>query len=286
MKTKIAMTFGLALVASVHADMANYEATVAGQNPAYLFNFDNSLTANIGTGTFTGNGTAGFATDLSGNANDALSVGGSPSGSGYTLSSPNIISGGGSTVSSGSLSFLFNVSSALSGTEYLFSGGGDVTSDNNALALAYSSSAFEFKVGNHSFASSTYLPDPTAGTWYYFATTWNFNGANPSSDVVDWYIGAVGGTLIAGNNTLVTGAAFTSATEVGGGGTVVLGNREALNSPTAGDYDELATWDGQLTSSQITDQFDALTTPVPEPSAGFFLGAGALMLALLGLKRP
>jgi hypothetical protein len=267
--------------AAVRADIATYQSTVNSQSPTYYFNFDNSLGANVGSGTFAGNGTTGFATDLSGNANGALSVGSSSSG--YTLSTPNIISGSGSTVSSGSFSFLFKLST-VGGTSYFFSDS-DNTSGTagasgaaaSALALDFSSGTFQFKVGNHSFSSATYLPAPTASTWYYFATTWNFNGATPTSDSVSWYIGSVGGTLVAGNNTLVPYTAFSSTTEVGDGGTLTLGNRRQLNSSPQGNFDELATWGTALTSGQIQAQFDALQ-PIPEPSTCALLGIGGLFV--------
>lgn len=279
--------------ASVRGDMANYESTVSGQNPAYLFNFDNSsLNSDIGSpsGTFTGSGTVGFANDYSGNANDSLSV--ASGASGYSLSTPNIISGSGSTVSSGSFSLLFNLSS-VGGTAYFFSAS-DNTSGTagssgaaaSALALDFSSGNFQFKVGNHSFVDSTYLPAPTANTWYYFASTWNFDGSNPTADTVNWWIGSAGGTLVAGNNTtLITTpyTGFSSTTTVGDGGALILGNRRALNSSPGGSFDGLATWSSQLTGAQVLAQFDALTTSVPEPSTVALVGAGALML--FGLRR-
>jgi PEP-CTERM motif len=274
--------------ASVRADMANYESTVAGQSPSYLFNFDNSLASDIGSpsGTFTGSGTTGFANDYSGNANDSLSV--ASGASGYSLSTPNIISGSGSTVSSGSFSFLFNLST-VGGTAYFFSDS-DNTSGTagssgaaaSALALDFSSGTFQFKVGNHSFSSATYLPAPTASTWYYFGATWNFDGT-PADDTVSWWIGPAGGTLVAGDNALVPYSSWTATTTVGDGGALIVGNRRALNSSPGGSFDELATWNSILTGSQFQAQFDALTTAVPEPSTIALIGAGTLML--LGLRR-
>lgn len=276
--------------AVVRADLANYQATVNGQSPASYFNFDNSLNANVGSGTFAGNGTTGFATDLFGNANDALSVG--ANNAAYTLSTPNIISGAGSTVSSGSFSFLFNLGN-ISATEYFFSDSentsgtaGATGAAASALTLDFSSSTFQFKVGNHSFSSATYLPAPVANTWYYFAGTWNFNGATPTSDTVNWWIGSVGGSLVAGNNTLVPYTAFTSTTTVGDGGVLTLGNRRVLSNnsgPTSAAYDELATWNSQLTSDQVTAQFNAL--PAPEPSTYALLGIGGLLVLFARRKK-
>jgi hypothetical protein len=291
MKQQLTVALSLLFAAvSVRADMANYQSTVNSQSPTYYFNFDNALSASVGSGTFTTAGTStGFASDYSANANDALHVGNGSSG--YTLTSPNIINGAGTTTGSGSFSFLFNLTSTGSGgTGYFFSDGENTSGTAgssgtvvSALALDFSAGTFQFKVGNHSFSSATFLPAPTLSTWYYFAATWNFNGATPTSDTVNWWIGSVGGTLVAGDNTLVPFTAFTSTTQVGDGGTLTLGNRRALNSSPQGSFDELATWNSQLTGSQVQAQFNALSQPVPEPSVIALVGAGTLML--FGLRR-
>jgi hypothetical protein len=52
-----------------------------------------------------------------------------------------------------------------------------------------------------------------------------------------------------------------------------------------GDYGTLATWSSQLSSTQITNQFDALTTTVPEPSTAACLGVGGLLLGLILRKK-
>jgi hypothetical protein len=283
MKTKIAVALSSLIVASVRADMANYEATVAGQSPAYLFNFDNSLSANIGTGSFTANSGTAFTSDLSGTANYALSsTGANAAANNDYISTATIVNGQGTTTSIGTLSFLFNIST-VTGSEYFLSVGGDVTSDNNALALAVSGGTPEFKLGNHSIV----LPTLTTGEWYYFAATWNFDGV-AANNTATYYIGALGGSL---TSATVGSGTFTAAAEVGGttgetgsSGEVVIGNRQANNSSMQGDYDELATWNSPLSSSQITGQFNALTTPLPEPSAGMLISAGVVLLELLRRK--
>jgi len=277
MKKFLVITIGAVFAtATVRADIAAYQTVVNSQNPAYYFNFDDSLTANVGSGTFgTAGSSTGFTTDLSGNANDALHVGNSTSG--YTLTTPNIINNAGSSTAVGSFSFLFNLASA-GGTQYFFSDSENTgTAPGSALALDFSGTlGFQFKVGNHSFVSATYLPAPVANTWYYFAANWNFDGV-PADDTVNWWIGSVGGSLVAGNNTLVPYSSWAAGTTVGAGGTFDLGARSTLASSSTGSYDELATWSSQLTSDQVNAQFNALT-PAPEPSSCAMLGLGGLLV--------
>ena len=294
MKLCLTVAFGMVFaIASVRADMANYESTVAGQSPGYLFNFDNSLSSDVGSpsGTFVGSGTTGFGNDYSGNANDALTSSGNTSG--YTLSTPNIISGAGSTTSSGTFSFLLNLAS-VGGTEYWFSASDNTSGTANAngaassaLALDYSGGALQLKVANHSTPLAS-LITLGANTWYYVAATWSFDGV-PADDVVNVYIGAAGGTLASGTTGPTGGAlafsGWSSTGTVGDGGVVTLGNRRVftLTNGTSGSYDELATWNSILTAGQIQAQFDALATSVPEPSTFAFIGMGTL--SVLGLRR-
>ncbi|MGA2870181.1 MAG: hypothetical protein ABSF34_13610, partial [Verrucomicrobiota bacterium] len=142
MKTKIAAALTLLSVVSVRADIANYDATIASQSPLEQFNFANSLSATAnndgGPGAFTAGANTAYTTDLSGNANGALSVTANAASGGYTLADNNFISGQGTVNSVGTLSFLFNISTVNSGTEYFLSVGGDITGDANAFALAVS----------------------------------------------------------------------------------------------------------------------------------------------------
>jgi PEP-CTERM motif len=283
MKLLITATLGILFAAvSVRADIANYDATVASQDPAdelYQFDFNNSLSANVGSGTFTAGANTAYTTDLSSDPNGALSVTANATSGGYTLTNDSFVVGQGTVNSVGTLSFLYNLSTA-SGTEYFLSLGGDTTSDANAFALAVSSGTFELKIGGHSAT----LPAPAANEWYYIGITWDFNGT--TSDSATYYIGEVGGTL----NAPVTVTGYAATSEVGGttgetgsDGEIVVGNRQALNSGMEGDYGTLATWSSQLTGDEIQAQFNALTTPVPEPSTVALVGAGTMML--FGLRR-
>ena len=271
---------------------SNYQSVIIGQSPSYYFKFDGNLVDAIGgTATFTANGGATFGTDYFGNANDAASFPAATSG--LTLSSPVIISGAGSTTSSGSLSLLFDLTAAT-GTEYLFSDSentsGSASSSGNtqgaahsAFALDFSSGTFQLKAGNKSIADAT-LPAPAAGSWYYFACTWNFNGT--TNDQINWWIGPVGSTLTSGDN-LSTGNRLSSDATLGDSGTFVLGNRRALNSSPTGEFDELATWNSALSSNQIASQFSALTVSAgPPPTLGIAVSGPNAIISWLSGTGP
>jgi hypothetical protein len=281
MKTKVAAVLSLLSVVSVRADIANYDATVASQSPLEQFNFADSLNANAGSGTFAAGANTAYTTDLSGNANGALSVTANATSGGYTMADNSFISGQGTVDSVGTLSFLFNVSS-VTGTEYFLSVGGDVTSDGNALALAISGGTPELKIGGH----SADLPTLAANAWYYIGITWNFNGT--TSDSATYYLGELNGTLSSATVTGYTATAEVGGTsgETGSSGNIAIGNRQANNSGMEGDYGTLASWNSQLSSAQITDQFDALTTTaVPEPSTTACIGVGGFLLGLILRKK-
>lgn len=284
MKTKIAAALTLLSVVSVRADIANYDATIASQSPLEQFNFADSLSATAnndgGPGAFTAGANTAYANDLSGNANGALSVIANATSGGYTMADNNFVSGQGTENSVGTLSFLFNISS-VTGTEYFLSVGGDTTSDANAFALAISGNTPELKIGGHSGV----LPTLAVNTWYYLGITWDFNGT--TSDSATYYLGALNGTLSSATLTGYAANAEVGGTsgETGSSGNIVVGNRQANNSGMEGDYGTLASWSSQLTSTQITNQFDALTTTVPEPSTAACLGAGGFLLGLILRKK-
>lgn len=273
----VSLTFA---TAAVRADIANYQSTLTGQSPTYLFNFDNSsLSASIGTATFTANAGATFGNDYSGNASSAVSF---PSATaGYlSLASPVVISGEGTATAVGSLSMLFYMGSTVPGTGYLFS---DQDSTSGTMfALSESSGAASLKVANKTFALSG-APTLTANTWYYLAVTYDLNGTVVGVNGVNWYLGAAGGTLASGfyQKGTVGGTTYINTTgTLGDGGTFILGDRRAFNNTfgVGSELDELATWSTALDSSAITAQFNALTTSVPEPSTCAVLGLGGLLV--------
>jgi hypothetical protein len=283
----IAVSLTLASI-SVRADLANYQTTVSGQSPAYYFHLDNSLSSVGGTATFTANGGATFGSDYSANANDAALF---PASSDYLslANPPAVISGEGTTTAIGSLSLLFYVPSTIPATGYYFSDsditGGAAGSQpaNSAFALQFSSSALALKLVNTTVA----LPAVTANTWYYLALTYNLNGSVTSVNGVNWYLGAVGGTLSSGFKQKGGSGNINTAGTLGDGNTFIVGNKQAAvvgvpATSTAGvaggEIDELATWSSQLTGNQITSQFNALTVSVPEPSTCILFGAGGLLV--------
>jgi hypothetical protein len=270
MKTLLTIAISLAFaITAVRADLANYQTTVSGQSPNNYFNFDNSLLSpSAGSGTFTAGGAAGFGSDYWGNANDAASF---PATTDYLTGSAGILSDG-TTTAVGSLSMLFYVPSSIPTTGYYFSDG-----DASPLfAFSFGSSALSLKLANKTF---TGLPAVTANTWYYLALSYDLNGTATGVNGVNWYIGAIGGTLSTGFFQKGGSGNINSTTTLGNGGTFALGNKESnLAGVAGGAIDELATWTTALSSSQINSQFSALTVSVPEPSTCAVLGLGGLLV--------
>lgn len=287
MKTFLALSISLAFAtAVVRADLANYQTTVSGQSPAYYFNFDNSLSSVGNTATFTANGGATFGSDYFANANDAALF---PATSDYLslANPPAVISGEGTTTAVGSLSLLFYVPATIPTTGYYFSdsettgGAANGQTANSAFSfqIASAAGAVTLKAGNQSI---TTLPSVTASTWYYLALTYNLNGTAVGVNGINWYLGAVGGTLSSGfKQKGGTGNISTTAT-LGDGLTFVVGNKQAAVTGTpattagvaGGEIDELATWSSALTAGQIQAQFAA----VPEPSTCAVLGLSGLLV--------
>lgn len=290
----IIIAAGLTLAsASVRADLANYQATINGQNPNNYFNLDNSLSPSAGSGTLTVGGSAIFGSDYYGNANDAASF---PATSDFLNGSASILNGAGIATAVGTLSLLFYVPATIPATGYYFSDSETTGSAangqaaNSAFALQFSGSALTLKIGNKSYAAPTTV---TASTWYYLALTYNLNGSVTSVNGINYYLGAVGGTLSSVfEQKGGTGNLSTSST-LGDGLAFVVGNKQAAvvgTTSTAGvaggGIDELATWNTALSSSQIGDQFSALTaTPAPEPSSLALIGGGAVLLLAMRRKN-
>lgn len=289
MKTFLTIAISLAFATTaVRADLANYQTTVTGQSPTYDFHFDNSLSSVGNTATFTANGGATYGSDYFANASDAASF---PATSDYlSLASPAVISGEGTSTAVGSLSLLFYVPATIPGTGYYFSDsettGGAAGSQpaNSAFALQFSSSALTLKIGNKSYSAPTTV---TASTWYYLALTYNLNGSVTSVNGVNWYLGAVGGTLSSVFEQKGGSGNLSTTATLGDGNTFIVGNKQAAvvgvpATSTAGvaggEIDELATWSSALTATDIQNQFNALTTTVPEPSTCAVLGLSGLLV--------
>jgi hypothetical protein len=287
------LTLSLALASvTVRAQLANYQGTVSGQNPVYYFHLDNSFVDSVGGTAVLTNSTVGdqFGSDYFGNGSSAASF---TASSDFLTGSPSILSGAGTSTAVGSLSLLFYVPAVIPTTGYYFSdsettgGAANGQPGNSAFAFQISSAAgaLTLKAGN---TSITGLPTVTANTWYYLALTYNLTGT-AATNGVNWYLGAVGGSLFSGFKPKGGSGNISSTATLGDGLTFVVGNKQSAVTVgptstagvTGGEVDELATWTTQLGAAQITDQFGALV--VPEPSALALIGLGGLML--IGVSR-
>jgi Alginate lyase/Immunoglobulin domain len=246
---------------------ARYQGVISSQFPMYYNPLDDSLAPAVGTGTFTASATGtGFGNDYFGNANGAASFSDTSAQLSYA-DGGSIVNGVGAANSIGSLSLLFYTpNTALSGTQYIFSNGDVQTSGTGyQFALSLSGGVLQLKAGNKTIV----LPTLAGGTWYYFATTWDFSGANSSAYGINYYLGVAGqpaGSLSSGFVQRGGTGNISSTAILGTNGAFVLSGRQPpANSGSGfqisgapGLVDELATWNSQLSASQIADHFSAL----------------------------
>ena len=293
MKTCLAIAISLAFgTAAVRGqNLAAYQSTVTGQSPTYYNNLDNSYVPTIGTGTFvpTAVGT-GFTNDYFGNANDtafftnttaqlSVSAGG------------NIINNSGAANSIGSLSLLFYTPNTVNAsTRYVFSNGDVAGANGNQYTLELVGQVVTIKAGNKTITTPWTV---TPGTWYYYAATWDFSGANTSAYGISNYLAVAG---------QATNTILSSFTQRGGTGnissTAILGNGgtftiSAIQSDASGGFnvagvpglvDELATWNTVLSTAQIDSQLNALIL-VPEPSTLALCGFALTGLCTVARRR-
>lgn len=287
MKTFLTIVTSLAFAtAAVRAQtLSAYQSIINGQSPLYYNTLDNTLAPTVGTGTFSATAGATFTTDYFGNASDAVSFAASSDQLSYATGA-NIISGSGTLTPSGSLSLLFYTPNCpLTNTAYIFSNGD--TTGLGLFAATLVNGNLNIKVANKTFSSATTpsLPTLTGGVWYYLALTWNLNGAVTGVNGVNYYLGVAGQSSFTSTGFMQKGGTgnFNQTTPFGNGGAFVLSGHQNSASGgfqsggNPGIVDELATWNSQLTSGQVTSQFDALL-PVPEPSACILFGAGGLLV--------
>jgi len=251
--------------------LALYDAEISnpadgGSGPVLWYS--NATTANasghmnsVGSSTLTAFNLADVtANDYFGNVNYAF--GGDPLADGISVSGS--ISTTFLTQANGTVSFLFQTPSTLSGFQSMFSRGtfGDTSQlevglNGTALRLGYENS------GNQTVNIGTVAAD----TWYYFAMRWDT--ALASNDMT-WYFGEMGGSLSSGSVTITS--AGDSAESI-----VMLGRQGS--SKFNGVMENVATWDRTLSDQSIQDQF---ATAIPEPSAGAALfGLSILTFCLL-----
>ena len=288
MKTYLALSISLAFAtAAVRAQtLSDYQTIINGQSPLYYNTLDNTLAPTVGTGTFSATAGATFTTDYFGNASDAVSFAASSDQLSYATGANIIANSGGVTTPIGSLSLLFYTpNTILSGTQYIFSNGD--TSSAGQFAALIANGNLNIKIANKTFSSATTpsLPNLTGGVWYYLALTWNEGGVAAGVNGVNYYLGVAGQSSFASTGFMQRGGTgnYNSTTALGDGGAFVLSGHQLSAtggfqlSGNPGIVDELATWNSQLTSGQITSQFDALI-PVPEPSTCILFGACGLLV--------
>ncbi len=278
----IAMSVAVATAAVRGQDLATYQSTVTGQSPYYYNHLDDSLVPSIGVGTFAATGGTGFTNDYFGNANDAAYFTNTTAQLSDPTGTDEIYNSGVANANSiGSLSLLFynpNTNGNVT-TRYIFSNGDTSGSSQFYLKLA-GTNVLVMAAGNKSsITDSTAL---VTGMWYYFAATWNFSGANSNAYGINYYVGAAGGNSLSSGFTQRGGSGNIGSTAIlGNGGTFDLsgtvedgGGFQVGGVP--GMVDELATWNTQLSPSQIQNQYNTLI--IPEPATFAMVGIGGLLL--------
>ena len=268
-------------VASQFAQLPNYlpanvtyQSLVTEQAPAYYFKLDNSFTDPVSGLTLSTNATTGiFTTNVLGVANSAYQFNETNDA---LVTTTDLINGGGATFNSaanasGTISFLFRMLSNTNNTgqRFVFSQGAGTSGNGNQLSLFLENTnsangdpnSLKVRVGN---GPTTTILQPTSivtNAWYYFAMTYDENRNSQSGGEVRYYLGPVGGTLVAGAIDLGNTAV------VGDNGTVSLGNKTGFTSgfrnPGAGAIDEFVVWNDELSPAEISAQFAAVTYVAP-----------------------
>ena len=195
MKTCLAITMSLAFVtAAARAQtLPSYVSVIDGESPYYYNQLGTGLAPSVGNGTFVADGSTGFTNDYFGNANDASYF--TTSASGLLLAGSaglNVIAANSGSLALGSLSMLIYAPNAPQSSSRYFFDNGD--SSPNDFELKDSGGTLNMQVGNLAIAPTTNGNAGanwalSSGTWYYFAATWNFSGANSSTYGINYYLG-------------------------------------------------------------------------------------------------
>jgi hypothetical protein len=248
-----------------------YQDVVAAERPNYYFKLDGEFGDSVGGVVVAGtNGVGGtFTTNVLGIQNAAYGFNGSDDA---LLITNDIVSGGGSLASGaasgvGTISLLFRtLSDVNTGQRWIFSQGtNNSAATRNALNLFLENTnisngdpnSLKLRAGN---TTTTILPaaNLVSNSWYFFAMTFDELRNQPE---VRWYAGRVGGVL--------TNGIFDPANDslMGDDGIFYLGNRIGLNlgfrNPGSGAIDEFATWNDELSVTEVTALFNAITNAVP-----------------------
>jgi hypothetical protein len=258
---------------------ANYSAAINTESPDVYFRFNSNLVDSVGgtialrsltqpfTGDYWGNSfsAATFRAfnsgDLMTNGTDLFS-GGSSSSAGFALAT-----------NTGSMTFLFRtLTNAPTATRYIFSqnllggasnqfalyvDGTNASSDPGALKL---------RVGDITATLLT-LTNVTYSSWYYFGVT--YDEARDAGEV-RWYLGLANGALSSGTVDIGDNSVIGDNGPIGFGGRHTALPSDNFRNPGNGAMDEIAIWNRELSSSEITSQFNAITG-APEPSTALLI---------------
>lgn len=283
MKMYLTIAASLAFMTAVaHAQtLPAYQGVISGQSPYYYNQLGTGLAPSVGTGTFVADAGTGFTNDYFGNPNDASYF--TTTTSGLLLAGAagtNVIAANSGSLAIGSVSLLFQApDTTQTSSRYIFDDGDTSPSE---FQVKDTGGTLSLGVGNLASGSLATGWTLTSGTWYYFAATWNFSGANSNIYGISYYLGPAGQSTSALTNgfTQRGGSGNISAgANIGGGGAVsVSGNLSQAaegfqDAGVPGLVEALATFTNQLTAAQIDNQYDALIL-VPEPSTLALCGFG------------
>jgi hypothetical protein len=132
-----------------------------------------------------------------------------------------------------------------------------------------------------------------SGTWYYFAATWNFSGANTNLYGINYYLGPAGSSVASlASGFLQRGGSgnISAGAGLGGGGAVTVSGNLADSADgfddagVPGFVEALATFSNQLTVAQLDSQYSALII-VPEPSTLALCGVALVGLWAVARRR-
>ena len=235
--------------------LSDYQALIQSQTPDYWFRLDNSF---INRGVLPAPDLASsggsFSQDVARVAASAYYV---SAVNGYLRQPNDIVS------PTGSISLLFRTPDVpLTGFRHLLGQGVD-TATSNSFNITFNNANLVFRMGNGQ--ATLVSGPPAAGSWYYFAATWD---EARDAEEVKWYFGKAGTTLVSSNLNMVDTAL------IGNDGPFFVGNRDdvaaaawRMSVAAPGAVDEVALWGRELLSTEVAAQFDQ-AFPVVSQLAG------------------